>query len=160
MAKGKNKVTKENIEEYKKLYEARNTLTDQDIKKVLIRMGINLSVGLGISFLFPPNIFIVSLIIALITTYGIAVKTVDGLVQEKEKNLSSDYPDLNISIGNDDLLKQIQVVEEEMFYGYEDQSVKAINSHPSTVTRLEKEEPKILVKRPQERKINKQGRIS
>lgn len=155
MAKGKNKVTKENIEEYKKLYEARNTLTDQDIKKILIRMGINLSVGLGISFLFPPNIFIVSLIIALITTYGIAVKTVDSLVQEKEKNLSSDYPDLNISIGNDDLLKQIQVVEEEMFYGYEDKSVKAINYHPSTITRLEKEEPKILVKRPQERKRNK-----
>ena len=113
MSKGKNKVTKENIEEYKKLYEARQTLTDQDMKKVLVRMGISLFLGVGMSFLFPPSSVLFSLILALICTYGVVVHAVNGIIKKKEDALFLAHPDLDFSMTNEEIESQMQQVKQQ-----------------------------------------------
>lgn len=156
MFKEKNKITKENIEEYRKLYEARQTLTDQDMKKVLVRMGISLFFGVGISFLFPPSSVLFSLVIALICTYGVVVHTVNGIIKKKEDALFLVHPDLDFSMTNEEIERQIQEVKQQEKRKKEcrkrqiERKRKAYSTCISINGRVEK--PKVLVKTLQDEK--------
>lgn len=112
MLKQKNVVTLENIEMYKELYEARTILTNEDIKKICKRMGITLGLGIGFSFLFPPSIFLFSLAIILASTYGVTVKSVNGIIDRKEREMLLKYSNLDVSMDNEELAKQIQFAEQ------------------------------------------------
>lgn len=112
MLKEKMKVTQENIEMYKELYDARENLTTEDITKVCKRMVIILGLGVGFSCLFPPSIFLFFIATTLATTYGVAVKSVNDIFDRKERKLMLKYSDLDVSMDNQELLRQIEFVEQ------------------------------------------------
>lgn len=146
MLKGKNQVTLENIEMYKELYEARENLTDEDIKRICKHMVIALGLGFGFSCLFPPSIFVISFVVVLAATYGITVKEVHGIIHRKERKLMLKYSHLDVSMDNEELLRQIQLVEQTKRKGNAKGQIREVSSFPNTYIPTD-EKNKVLVKK-------------
>ena len=131
---------------YKELYEARENLTDEDIKKICKHMVITLGLGVGFSCLFPPSIFLISLVIVLVATYGVTVKEVHGIIDRKERKLMLKYSHLDVSMDNEELLRQIQFVEQTKRKGNVKGQAREVSRFPNTFIPTD-EKNKVLVKK-------------